>query len=359
MDAAGKRLYCPPVLTRDVRLEGFTTDDWVRLAEVFRSPRTGAERDREPDAARAARAGRPKGGVIAVTSGGRLRKLLATELGRLELDKQPWPETLAELAERYEARWAAELGAGALEELMDRFGERMTREQDALEQIVLFANVLRELEAEGKIRVWPWKLSAWPVPNQRVLLRAFDALCPDGKSLLLGVFRGGELYTAILARRRGSGFDLLLGPERLRSEMGLVSGDWRRDYRHLTRAAEQISGPLAVGCFGELETLRALTDKPGPGAWAAAVASRDVVLSPAVPAVAIPLGIDVGRAAFVAVRDLAERMGAGTWLGAESPLAPTWHRLRDLVGAERDIQELLGFDPIQLLKRLFSRGGES
>ena len=155
-----------------------------------------------------------------------------------------------------------------------------------------------------------------------------------------------------------AGFDLILGPDRLRSEMGLVAGDFRRDYRHLSRAAEQAAGPLALGCFGELDTLRALLNKPAPGAWAAAVAARDVVLSPAVPAVALPLGLDVGRAAVVAVRELAERMGAGAWLTREGPLGPTLSRVREMASTPKDLRQMLGFDPIALLARLVSRGGD-
>jgi len=358
------------VLARDVRLEGFTTDDWVRLAEVFRSPRKSREREdpaergeapatrEEAAAARASEGGRRRGGVIAVSADGTLRKLLGTRLGRLDLAAQPWPEPLDALAERYGARWAAEIDRGALDEAMERFAGRLRREHDALGQVVLFVTVARELEAEGKLSVWPWKVNAWPLPHEGVVLRAFDALCPDGKAIMLGVFREGEVYTSVLARRRGAGFDLVLGPDRLRSEMGLVAGDFRRDYRHLARAAEQAAGPLALGCFGELDTLRALLDHPVPGAWAAAVAARDVILSPAVPALALPLGVDAGRAAVVAVRGFAERMGAGAWLGADGPLGPTLSRVRELASTPRDVKELLGFDPIQLLKKLFSRGGD-
>jgi hypothetical protein len=295
---------------------------------------------------------------LVVTAGQRVKKVLVTELGRIDPALQPWPEPLADVAERYRARWALELKAGALDELMERFADRLRRDQDALGQIVLLVGILRELEAEGKIRVWPWRLSSWPVPHERVLTRALDALCPDGKAMLLGVYEQGELYTAIVARRSGSGFDLILGPDRLRSEMGLVSGDWRRDYRHLVRAAEARAAPLAIGCFGELETLRGLLSSPRPGAWAGAIAARDVVLSPAVPAVAIPLGLDVGRAAIVAVRGLAERLGAGAWLSSDGPLAPALNRVREIAGVDKDVRQLLGFDPILLISKIFSRGEE-
>jgi hypothetical protein len=296
--------------------------------------------------------------VIALSTGQRLRKLVSTERGRLDPKEQPWPEPLADLAERHAARWAAEIHTGALDELMERFAERLRREHDTLTQIILLVDVFRELEAEGKISVHPYRPSSWPVPREKTVLRALDALCPNDKSMLLGVFDQGEVFTSILARRKGSGFDLILGPDRLRSEMGLISGDWRRDYRHLTRAAESHAGELAIGCFGELETLKQLVDSPAPGAWAAAVASRDVILSPAVPAIAIPLGLDVGRAALVAVRGLAERVGQSGWLGPDSPLGPALGRLRELTGTERDLTELFGFDPIAILKKLLSRERE-
>lgn len=351
------------MLTRDVRLEGFDTTDWVRLAEVFRAPRRPRERqdpsrsgEAPPEIAAPAEAhAARKGGVIVVTTGARLRKLLSTESGRLDLSEQPWPESLEELAERHGARWAAELQTGALEDLMERFAERLTRDQDSLAQTLTFVGVLRELEADGQIEVWPWKLASWPVPRHGVILRVLDALCPSGKAICFGAFRGGELFTALVLRRRGEGFDYVLGPDELRGEMGLLSGDWRRDYRHLARAAEARSAPIALGCYGEVETLRRLVHHPAPGAWAAAVAARDVIVSPAPPVVALPLGVDVGRAAIVVVRELAERMGAAGWFGPDSPLAPALSRVRDFTGLERDVSELLGFDPMQLLAKLFSR----
>lgn len=316
--------------------------------------RQGEEPPAVADAAPPEPGRRGRGGVVAVTTGARLRKLISTESGRLSIREQPWPEPLSELAERHGARWAIELSTGALEELMDRWAERVRREHDALAQALLFIGVLRELEAENKVVVWPWKLSAWPVPHHRVIVRVLDALCPDGKAVCFGAFEGGEVFTTLVLRRKGEGFDLVLGPAELRREMGLISGDWRRDYRHLARAAEAVAGPLALGCYGEVDTLRRLVHHPSPGAWAAAVAARDVIVSPATPAIALPLGVDVGRAAFIAVRDLAERVGAAGWFGPDSPLSPVLAKVRESTGVDRDVKELLGFDPMVLLRRLFS-----
>jgi hypothetical protein len=353
--------YAPRVLSRDVRFEGFSTSDWLRLREVFVQP-SARPRERTDPAAQGEQPPvvapepplRRRGGVIAVVTDDRLRKLVSTRVGRLDRGAQPWPEPLQTLAERHGARWAAALEYGALDELMERFAARLLREQDLLSQAILFVNVLRELEAEKRLQVWPWRLSAWPVPRERVVARVLDAFCPDGKSVVFGVFDAGEVFTAIVLRRKGHGFDLVLGPDELRREMGLLSGDWRRDYRHLARAAEESAGPIALGCFGEVETLRQLARDPSPGAWAAAVAARDVVLAPVTPAIAVPLGIDVGRAAFAAVRGIAERMGAGAWFGPDSPLSPALERLREL-RLQRDLQSVLGFDPWELVRRLLAR----
>lgn len=350
------------MLTRDVRLEGFTTADWVRLIELVRPPR-GRPRERdtadEADGLEAgARADRRHGGVIAITTGNRLRKLLGTDAGRLDVRAQAWPVPLEDLATEHSARWAVSLHTGALDELMDRFGDRLRREHDLMAQGLLLVSILRELESEGALTAWPWKLSAWPVPHERMLLRAFEAFCPDGRSLLLGAFENGEVATSIAVRRHGTGFDLILGPDEIRREMGLISGDWTRDYRHLARAAEQRVGSLALGCFGEVSTFRRLAERPVPGAWAAAVAARDIILSPVVPAIAIPLGVDVGRAALATVRDLADRFGASGWLGEHSPLSPALARVKDIGLFDRDIESLLGFDPVVLLRKLLTRDTE-
>ena len=87
-----------------------------------------------------------------------------------------------------------------------------------------------------------------------------------------------------------------------------------------------------------------------PGTWAAAIAARDVVLHPVVPAVAIPIGVDLTRAAVAVLRDLAGRYGLGTWLGAEGRLTPTVDRMREVATGERDLESVLGFDPIALLR---------
>src|SRR3954467_8379741 len=286
------------VFTRDVSLEGFTHEQWARLGDVFRPldrPHHTTARDADG----------PNGGVVAVTTGSTLRKVVSTRSGRIDVGEQPWPESLESLAARHGARWAAEISTGALDELMDRFGERLSPGQDYLAQALEWLGIVPELEAERLLTLWPGGGADLPVPSERAVGRVLDLLCPSDKSLVLGVFEAGALSTCLVVRRRGSGFDRLVGPDELGRELGLLSGDFRRDHRHLALAVEKRVGKIAVGCYGELHTFRELAGAHAPGAWARAVAAQEIVISPWMPAAVLPLGLDAGRAVFHEIYALA------------------------------------------------------
>lgn len=120
----------------------------------------------------------------------------------------------------------------------------------------------------------------------------------------------GELWTALSARRRGTGFDVIAGPEEMRPLMGLISGDYRRDYRHLARAVEDKLAPLAFGCYADVDTLERLLVDTRPGAWGRAYAVRDIVVSPIPKGVGLAIGFDGARAAFEGFRALTGRSAA-------------------------------------------------
>jgi hypothetical protein len=182
-----------------------------------------------------------------------------------------------------------------------------------------------------------------------VVHSTIDSVCPPGKTIVVGLFEAGELWTSIALRRGPLGFDLLLGPDEVRVDMGLLAGDWRRDYRHLFHTIEHRSGPIALGCYAEVATLRKLVVDPTPGSWARAVAVRDVILYPVPAAVGIPLGIDAGRAAFSALRSVAER------LDPFGVAVPAMRALLEATGGEPIITRVIGFNPLELLRRLIAR----
>lgn len=346
------------MLSADARFEGFTQSDWSRVLSLFR-PRATTGKERDPERAR--------GGVIAVHSEGRLRKLLHTKAGRLRLDdaEREWPMPLEQLAIQNHASWALSLEAGALEDVMEQFGARVRRSDDLTAQSLLLVSLVRQEMIARRVDFYPARLAGLPVPTANMVERTLDAVCPKGQALLLGLFEGGELWTsAALRRAQTGGFDWIIGPDEIRRDMGLLAGDWRRDYRHLARAIERRVGKLALGVFAETSTFRALEVDPTPGSWARAVAIRDVILSPVPVALTIPLGIDAGRAALSAIAGVAERAEGiamvspflSAFRGAISSIARGAEAAAP--AAKSAVSEWIpggAFDPLEILRRLLAR----
>jgi hypothetical protein len=344
------------LLTHDVRFEGWTTEDWIRFLRLWQ-PR--ATPDREPT--------RPRGGVILVHEDGEVLKVLHTQKGRLDpASGAPPPDeagaravalhaghpsALGPLARAHHASWALGMRIGALDEVMERLGARVRRGDDLTAQSLLLVGIVRDMIAEGAIASWPQRLRGIPIPTPHMARRTLDALCADGRAVALGLFDQSGLWTAFVARRRGPAFDVVAGPDELRPALGLLSGDWRRDYRHLVRAVEDRYAPLGFGCFGELGTFRALQTDGRPGAWSRAVAVRDVVIAPMPVAVGVALGFDGIRFAFQGLRVLTGRIAPFAAIGPLLEAA----RARVAKSTGKDVSALLGFDPLAALRALLQR----
>lgn len=328
------------VLTTDVRFEGWTTESWTRFLSLWR-PRAEPERE----------ASRPRGGVIVIHDGQRVRKALHTHTGRIS-PEMAFPPNLAELAGVHRASFAVSLEMGALEEIMDDFGARLRKEDDLLAQALKLLASGREAMQTGKLELWPRRLAGVPVPTEGMVVRAMDALFSHGRVLLLGLFEDGALWTALCLRRRGTEIDLIAGPEDLKHTVGLLSGDHRRDYVHLTRAAEEMYGPLSFGCFSDVSTFRALQVDPEPGAWARAAAVRDIVLSPVPAGVGLALGFDGARLVASNLRIVTERIDRFGLLDGALRMA---RKQASKALEEKDVSAVLGFDPLAVLRALLRR----
>jgi hypothetical protein len=344
------------LLTHDVRFEGWTTDDWLRFLRLWQ-PRATPER--EPT--------RPRGGVIVVHEDGEVLKLLHTRTGRLDPAsvapapaeararalalKAGDPSALVPLAAAHHASWALGMRLGALDEVMERLGSRVRRGDDILAQSLLLVGIMRDMIAEGAITAWPQRLRGLPIPTPHIVRRTFDALCADGRTIALALFDNEGLWTSFVARRRGPAFDVIAGPDELRPTLGLLSGDWRRDYRYFASAVEDRYGPLGFGCFAELSTFRALQTDGRAGAWSRAVAVRDVVIAPMPAGVGVALGFDGARYAFEGLRVLTGRIAPIAALGPLLDVART--QLAKRTG--KDVGGLLGFDPMAALRALLQR----
>ena len=170
--------------------------------------------------------------------------------------------------------------------------------------------------------------------------------------MVLGLFRHGDLWTAGIARRRGQGFDVLAGPDEVRPRMGVISGDWRRDYRHLARAVEEVYAPVAMGCFAEVDRFRELQVDARPGAWGRASVVRDLILSPIPIGVRLALGADGARFAFDGFRTL---VGKSDSLRRLEPLMAKARKRVSVVMGDADVARTLGFDPLAVLRALLRR----
>jgi hypothetical protein len=344
------------VLTADVRFEGWTTEDWIRLVRLWQ-PR--ATPDREPTL--------PRGGLIIVHERGQVLKVLHTKRGRLDPTavgpasgsghelaralQSGEAATLERLAGEHNAAWALGMRLGGLDEVMERFGARSRRDDDLTEQSIKFVEIVHEMISEGAIATWPQRLRGFPIPTAPVARRALDALCGEGRTVALGLFDAEGLWTSFVARRRGAAFDLIAGPDELRPALGLLSGDWRRDYRHFARAVEDRYGPMGFGCFAELSTFRTLQTDTSPGAWTRAVAVRDIVIARMPVAVGLALGLDGARYALQGLIAVAGRIPP---LAACGPmLAGARKRFAKATG--KDVAAILGFDPLEVIRVLLER----
>jgi hypothetical protein len=251
----------------------------------------------------------PSGGLVLVADGTHVRKALHTVDGRLDPSRIEPGTPLDELARAYRVRWVLRIHPGALRLFSARVGLRLERADDLEGQVLKLLAVLRDLETEGALELYPSGLRAVPIPSARTMKLFWDAVCPIGKSIFVAAFDGSDVSTSVAMHRGPRGFDRIVGPERVRRDTGLRSRDWRQNYRGVARAAELAVGPLALGAFAEEHTWFRVARDRTPGAWAAAVAARDIVFHPIAPALAIPLGIDIGRVAWALARDLADRFG--------------------------------------------------
>jgi hypothetical protein len=341
----------PPVLTPDVRVEDFDVADWMALQTLLGAIKPRPATSARPGASTNARA--TGGGLVVLVAGESVVKVLSTRGGRVPPNASDATVPLAELAAAHGVSWVLRVEREILLRFSDRWARKLERHDDLLAQVSKVALTVRELVAEGRVETYPRDVTALPIPSERVVLRALDFICPPGKTLLFGVFEGSEVQTSVALHRGERGFDRIVGPAQLRRELGLVSVDWNTSCRGLARAAELSIGPVSFGCFAQASTWQALANDPEPGAFTRAVAAREVVLHPLAPALAIPLGVDVGRAAFAFAKDFAARLGAVPWLAA-SGIGPALERARAFTFDGSEITRLLGFDPIAMIRELLS-----
>jgi hypothetical protein len=291
------------MLTKDVRFEGWTTEDWGRFLSLWKSsPDNGAATEADRRDKQSA-----SGGLLVIHAGGRVRKMLHTNRGRIDKDSQTWPVPLAELAMKHAARWVLAAPSGGLEKIAERFGARSKREDDLSGQARLLLEIVRELVGAGIIEIWPNRIDRLSLPTHPLLENTFEAIYPPGQVIFVALFDQGELFTSIALERQKGGISRIIGPDDLRPRLSYLSGDFRRDYRYALAAAEDVIGPVAFGCFSELGIFRGLQNERSWGAWLKALAVRDVIITPTKSSLVAPIAADAAVWAAAAANSLGKR----------------------------------------------------
>jgi hypothetical protein len=350
------------MISPHLRFEGYDARSWTNLLSLFapglRERIDGAAPDSDdpetpPSGPAAAgptshdRAAAPAAGTLVIVRAddGRVLKAVHTLRGRVRDLEYRGPQDLERVAVLYGARRALEIREGTPEELAEHLAQRLVRGDDYVTQWLVLARIVRELTEAGKVHSWPRPLGDVPVPTAGMVRRALDVVLPDEHVAVVVLWEGVEVWTSAVLRRRGGDIDLCAGPDLLLRWTGPLGGDWRRDLRFVTDAVARTVGPVHVGLFAEAAHVRALLRNPDAGAWAKAVAVRDVVIHPTPPYVAVALGADAARAVA---------RTTSRWLGgfdALRPFAPLAQYVRGRVSEITSVTATLGFDPLRVLAR--------
>ena len=354
------------MIDQDIRIEGFDARSWTNLLSLFapqvterpkKAPRTSdapevdeAELEGEYHRSGGAEHSAPdpnRGTLfVVVTAGGRVLAARHTQRGRVRGLIYAGPGTLAALGASHGAHRVVVVREGALEEIVQRASARMERHDDYLSQWLTVIRAVRAAIEAGLVEVWPRPLANVPIPSTQVMSRALDAVLPDERSTVLGVFSRTTPWTLVALRRSGGEIDRIVGPDVISRWTGALGGDFRRDHRVISEAVGRHLAPVHLGIYADEQDLRALLRDPRPGAWTRAVVSRDIIVQPTPPYIAVALAADGMRAAARRTESWMEGTAVKNVLAQIAPLASF---VRGRAAEVASVTQLLGFDPLKLL----------
>lgn len=310
------------MLSDEFRTEGFDAASWHNLVSLVDGSRPITA---EPT---------PRGVlVLLLDGGGTPRRALRGGGGVAPDPADIGPlDDLGAVAARHDAARVVAIDEDTADALVDDMRARISLDAGYATQGLQLLGIVREWERAGRLRTWPrlGRMSPW---TEATLGRALDLALPIGTSALACVWEGDRIWTAAALRHAEHGIDRLVGPERILDWAGPLSGDPQRDHRLLTRSVGAALAPVHVGLFASRALLTDLVRRAEPGAWARAVATRDVVIQP-MPSFAVALvTADTLRGAAAWAGRRADELDLPSRLG---PVTRGWHaRMKGLTDAAR------------------------
>ena len=324
------------MLSTNLRVTGFDAVTWGRFISLFESRRRRARDDHRNSYGVVVVIEDPSGGACAAFIGDR---------GPIACDQYKSRDDLPALCAEHGVRRGIALKLGTIEELTERATPQMLRTDDYAGQWLALLMAARELEREGALYFWPQPRNVVPLPTPQLVMRALDVVLPDEHSFVAALWEDAELWTALVLRRRGGQFDLIGGPELVLDTVGPLSGDFRRDHRAVSRAISTSIAPLQLGIYTQRRRFERLLREAEPGAWAKAVALREIIIDPSPAYVNIAVGADALRAT---ARRTGELLGGIDFLTFLEP----WTRYaREQISHVTSVSGMLGFNPLQVLAR--------
>lgn len=318
------------MLSSELRVTGFDSTTWARLLSLVGA---GASETRTAHSGTL---------VLVEDAQGAACAAFVTQQGPIAASDYTGRADLPLLCERAGAQRAIVVRQGAIEELTERAATRVLGSEDYAAQWLGLLSAARELEREGALYFWPER-NRLPLPSPAVLARAVDTVLPDERSMLVVLWDDAEPWTAILLRKRAGEIDLVAGPEFVLDAVGPLGGDYRRDHRVVARAIGEAVAPVHFGIFAQRSRFERLLRNPEPGAWAKAVALREIIIDPTPTYVHVALAADALRAT---ARQTSRYLGRLDFLAFAQPAA---RYAREQIMHVASVTGLLGWNPLEVL----------
>jgi hypothetical protein len=328
------------VITEDFRFEGFDATAFKRLVQLFGGSTAPPERA-------------PGLLVIKLDAAGKPCAAMVTGRGPVDVSGfEGRPEQLHELCGRLNVLGAVVIEDGALTDLVENAAEAMRFDDDYVQHWLSMVRATRALEDDGRILWWP-RRSHLPIPTPAMLTRALDLMLPPRRSLVIALWEGESLWAGCAIERGDKDLTRIVGPDFLLEWAGPLAGDFRRDHRTLTGAVSSAMAPVHLGLFAQREAFQALLRSAEPGAWAQAVAMREIIISPAAPYVHVALGADALRAAGKRTAAAFGGVDLASYIGPFAALA------RQRVARVSSLTNILGFNPLSALASRLRRSSQA
>jgi hypothetical protein len=324
------------VLSANLRVTGYDSVTWMRLLSLFE------RRQARRDGVAKARSGLL---VIVEDERGAVCAAFLSDRGSVAIEDYKSRADLARLCDEHRAAAGIAMRLGTIEELTERAAEHVLRTDDYAAQWLALLQAARELEREGALQFWPEREGRLALPSPQMINKAFDVLLPDEHAFAAVLWDETELWTALVLRRRGGQIDLVGGPELVLDVVGPLGGDYRRDHRAVSRAISEAVAPVQVGLYAQRRRFERLLRNAEPGAWAKAIALREVIIDPSPAYVHVAVGADALRAT---ARKTTQLLGG---IDVASLFEPAARFAREQIMHVASVTGTLGFNPLQVLAR--------